>query len=126
MRCSGVRRGAVQLISIGDLFPVQTKYGKIYKIIVDRGSSAAYTTACNPEVAKRIDDYFWYRIRFGEVCKQFGIEHKHEYHDGYDTFEKRFKADERYLDPDAPLIREDFDRDDPFYASYECAIICTK
>jgi hypothetical protein len=72
MRGSGVRRGAVPSISVGDLFPYQTKYGKIYKIIVYRGTSDEYVTACIPEVAKRIDDYFEYRMRFGEICKQFG------------------------------------------------------
>jgi hypothetical protein len=52
-----------------------------------------YATACIPEVAARIDAYFEYRMRFGEVCKQCGKEvevdgggggrgHMHEYHDG--------------------------------------------
>ncbi len=119
MRGSGVRRISVQLISIGDLFPIQTKYGKIYKIIVDKGSSDIYTTACIPEVADRIDDYFEYRMRFGEACKLYGkCDHVHEYNDGYDTFKKRYKKDEQHLDPDAPLIREHFDRNDPFSAKY--------
>ena len=70
MRGSGVRRGAERLINVGDLFPIQTKnYGKIYKIWVYRGSRDEYATVCTPEVAKRIDDYFEYRMRFGEVCK---------------------------------------------------------
>ena len=73
MRGSGVRREAEGSISVGDLFPIQTKkYGKIYKIWVYRGSREMYATACIPELAKRIDDYFKYRMRFGEACKLYG------------------------------------------------------
>ncbi len=113
MRGSGVRRGAEPSISVGDLIPLQTKYGKIYKIWVYRGTPEMYTTACIPEVAKRIDDYFEYRIRFGEVCKQYDgkSDHMHEYYDGEEeVIQKWFKVDEKHLDPDAPVIREDFDR----------------
>lgn len=105
MRGSGIRRGAEPLIKVGDLIPIQTKrYGKIYKIIVDRGTPDMYTTACIPEIAKRIDDYFEYRIRFGEVCKLYEkkSDHKHEYHDGDQWFEISYKADDKHLDPDAP------------------------
>ena len=78
-----------------------------------------YATACTPEVAAKIDAYFEYRMRFGEACKQFGIvEHLHEYHDGEEVIQKRFKADEAHLDPDAPLIREDFDRTDSLAAKH--------
>ena len=122
MRGSGVRRGAEQAVSVGDLFPIQTKnYGKIYKIWVYRGSREMYATACIPEVAKRIDDYFEYRMRFGEYCKLYEkrVDHKHEYYDGNEEVEEVwYKADEAHLDPDAPLIREDFDRNDPFAAKY--------
>lgn len=66
MRGSGIRRGAERSISVGDLFPIQSsKYGKMYRIWVYRGSRAMYATLCIPEVAKRIDDYFEYRMRFG-------------------------------------------------------------
>jgi hypothetical protein len=119
MRGSGVRRTAVQLISVGDLFPFQTKYGKAYKIIVYRGTSDEYATACIPDVATKIDDYFEYRMRFGEVCEGYGkSRHKHELHDGYEVIEKWYEIDEPHLDPHAPLIREDFDRDDSFAARY--------
>jgi len=131
MRGSGVRRGAEPSISVGDLIPLQTKYGKIYKIWVYRGTSEMYATACTPEVAARIDAYFEYRMRFGEACKQqFGKkaggddqqqQHMHEYYDGYggdEVIQKWFKADEPHLDPDAPLIREDFDRYDSFAAKH--------
>jgi hypothetical protein len=97
------------------------KYGKIYKIWVYRGAREMYATACIPEVAKRIDDYFDYRMRFGEACKLYGkSDHKHEYYDGYDdeVIEKLYKADEPHLDPDAPLVRKDFDRKDSFAAKY--------
>jgi hypothetical protein len=131
MRGSGVRRGAEPSISVGDLIPLQTKYGKIYKIWVYRGTSEMYATACTPEVAARIDAYFEYRMRFGEACKQqkqqFGKkgdeqqeQHVHEYYDGDDeVIQKWFKSDEPpHLDPDAPLIREDFDRTDSFAAKH--------
>jgi len=113
MRGSGIRRGAEGTVSLGDLFPRQTKYGRIYKIWVYRGTKAEYPTACIPDVAKRIDDYQAVRLRFGEVCKQFGKDHYHEYHDGEEVSQKLFRADERHLDPEAPLIREAFDKRDP-------------
>jgi hypothetical protein len=112
MRGSGVRRGAEGTVSIGDLFPRQTEFGKIYKIWVYRGTGDQYPTACIPEVAKRFDDYHEYRLRFGEVCKSFGKDHTHEYHDGEEVTQKSFKADDPHLDPEAPLIREDFDKRD--------------
>jgi hypothetical protein len=47
MRGSGVRRGAERSISVGDLFPMQTKnYDKIYKIWVYRGSREMYVRNC--------------------------------------------------------------------------------
>lgn len=122
MRGSGVRRGAEPSIKIGDLIPLQTRYGKIYKIWVYRGSSEVYATACTPEIARRIDAYFEYRMRFGESCKLYGkADHLHEYYDGYEgdnIIQKSFKADESHLDPDAPLIREDFDRTDLLAAKH--------
>src|SRR3712207_9248099 len=35
-----------------------------------------------------------------------------------EVIERWYKADEPHLDPDAPLIREDFDRNDPFATRY--------
>lgn len=55
-------------------FPIQTTksdYGKMYKIWVYRGSRAMCATLCIPEEAKRINDYFAYRMRFGECCKLY-------------------------------------------------------
>jgi hypothetical protein len=119
MRGSGIRRGAEPLLTVGDLIPIQTEYGKAYKIIIDRGSRAVYTTACTPEVTKRIDVYFEYRMRFGEVCEQYGkVDHKHEYHDGNEEIERKFRANEPHLDFRASLIREDFDRNDSLAAKH--------
>lgn len=69
----------------------------------------------------KIDAYFEYRMLFGEACKLFGkSDHMHEYPDDHngEVFQKSFKADEKHLDPDAPLIREAFDRNDPFAARH--------
>lgn len=122
MRGSGVRRGAEPSINVGDLIPLQTKYGKIYKIWVYRGSSDMYATACTPEVAARIDAYFEYRMRFRETRRHFGkgVDHVHEYYDGdEEVIQKWFKSDdEPHLDPDAPLIREGFDRTDSLAAKH--------
>lgn len=112
MRGSGVRRGAEPSLSLGDLFPKETKYGKIYKIWVYRNSKEEYPTACTPEVAERIDAYLDYRLRHGEGCPQYGRDHAHEYMDGEEATQKNFKYDEKHLDPEAPLIREEFDRKD--------------
>lgn len=131
MRGSGVRRGAEQTITIGDLFPRQTKLGKIYKIWVYRGSLEMYPTACTPEVAAKIDAYLEYRMRFGEVCKLSEIgDHKHEYYDGYNdgddgydgdgdnggVIERWFKANEPHINPTSPPVREDFDKTDSLAA----------
>lgn len=53
-------------------------------------------------------------------CTRGRVDHKHEYFDGSDgeIVEVFYKADEPHLDPDAPLIKEDFDRNDPFSAKY--------
>jgi len=110
MRGSGVRRGAEPTVNIGDLFPMETKYGKIYKMWVYRSSKEEYPTVCTPEVAERIDAYLDYRLRFGEVCPQYGRDHVHEYYDGEESIQRSFKYDEKHLDPEAPLIREEFDR----------------
>lgn len=126
--------GAHQVIKIGDLFPIQSKFGKIYKIWVYRGSPEMYATACTPEVARKIDDYIEYRMRYGEVCKHVGtVEHMHEYCDGCDSnnnsagdsdyiVQKSFRADEPHLDPEAPLIREAFDRNDSLAARHPRSI----
>src|SRR5437867_4006052 len=79
------------------------KYG-IYKITVYRGDQEEYRTYCTPEAKKAIDAYLEYRLRSGEVCKRVAEAHSHG--------EKRCEKNERHLDPDAPLFREQFDRRD--------------
>lgn len=111
IRGSGIRRGGEPTVRIKNLFPRMTKYGKIYKIWVYWGTSAQYPTACIPEVAAKMDIYSEYRMRFGELCPQFGREHSHEYHDGPDNVVVvTYRADEKHLDPEAPLIRDQFNK----------------
>jgi hypothetical protein len=57
----------------------------MYQISVYAGTPSQYMTFCTPEYAKAIDDYLDYRTRCGEK-----------------------------LTPESPLIREQFDRSDPF------------
>jgi integrase len=59
--------------------------GSMYQISVYDGTPSHYMTFCTPECAKAIDDYLDYRRRCGER-----------------------------LTPESPLIREQFDRNDPF------------
>jgi hypothetical protein len=63
MRGPDVRRGAAPSISVGDLFPFQTKYGKIYKILVYRGVFCCIYNCLHSRSCKEIDDYFEYRMR---------------------------------------------------------------
>lgn len=65
-------------------------------------------------------------MRFGECCKLYErrVDHKHEYYDGgsgsdgREVIEVWYKANEPHLDPDAPLIREDFDKTDSLAAKH--------
>jgi len=59
--------------------------GSLYQISVYAGTSSQYITFCTSECAKAIDDYLDYRSRCGEK-----------------------------LTPESSLIREQFDRNDPF------------
>jgi hypothetical protein len=110
IRGSGVRRGGEPGLSVGDLFPRSTKYGKIYKMWVYRGTPEEYVTACIPETAARLDTYFEYRMRYGEMCPHFGKDHSHELHDGEDAVLIHYTADQRHLDPEAPVIRDAFNK----------------
>lgn len=114
MRGSGVRRGSEPTLSVGDIIPRDIKYGKIYKIWVYRNTPDEYPTACTPETARKIDEYLEYRLRMGEVCPKFEKDHYHEYHDGEEVTNKPYKAGDIHLDPDAPLIRDDFNERDSF------------
>jgi site-specific recombinase XerD len=88
MASAGMRIGAMQVLRIGDLSRIE-EYD-LYKITVYANSPKdRYYTFCTPECAAAIDSYLAYRKRFGEELK-----------------------------PSAPLIREQFDIDDPFHIKY--------
>jgi len=85
MASTGMRVGALCTLKIKDLIKIPDYY--LYKIVVYSNSPKdRYYTFCTPECAAAIDSYLQYRKRFGEVIK-----------------------------PQAPLIREQFDIDDPFH-----------
>ena len=60
------------------------EYG-LYQLVIYENTNSEHITFCTPESAAMIDSYLEYRSRCGEV-----------------------------LGPESPLIREDFDMDDPF------------
>jgi integrase len=62
----------------------QTEYG-IYRLIIYEGTREEYYTFCTPEAKKAVDDYLDYRKRCSEK-----------------------------INPNSPLIREQFDKDDIF------------
>ena len=62
---SGIRKGSIPLLTIGDLTPID-KYG-LYKITVYQGYTEEYFTFCTPESRKALDAYFDYRKRSGET-----------------------------------------------------------
>ncbi|MFZ0346044.1 MAG: hypothetical protein WAL24_12890, partial [Nitrososphaeraceae archaeon] len=65
MSSSGVRVGALPLMRIKDLEPID-KYN-IYKVnVYPKSRKSAYFTFCTPECRAAIDDYIEYRKRFGE------------------------------------------------------------
>jgi hypothetical protein len=69
LESTGMRIGAIHTIRIGDLFPKQTKHGKIYRIEVYARSSAQYSAFCNVETAQVIDSYLNERTDAGEVLE---------------------------------------------------------
>jgi len=64
------------------------RISEIYKITVYKGDPEEYFTFCSPECAKAIDNYLAYRQRYGEIIK-----------------------------PAAPLIREQFNKNNPEQAA---------
>ena len=85
MASTGMRVGALSTLQVKDLVKISDYH--LYKITVYSNSPKdRYYTLCTPECAAAIDSYLAYRHRFGEVIK-----------------------------PRAPLIREQFDIDDPFH-----------
>jgi integrase len=82
---SGTRMGALHSLQIGDLSKISFQNAILYKVQVYARTRYKYYTFCTPECAKAIDDYFEYRKRCGEELKD-----------------------------KSPLIREQFNRDNPF------------
>jgi integrase len=83
MASTGMRIGALHLLNLSHAQRVNIENQHIYKIIVYEGEDEEYYCFCSFECAKAVDEYLSYRERFGEKLK-----------------------------PDAPLIREEFDRND--------------
>lgn len=84
--CStGMRRGALHSLQIGDLTKIEFQNSILYKVQVYARTHDKYLTFCSPECAKAIQDYLDYRKRYGEELKD-----------------------------KSPLIREQFNPDNPF------------
>lgn len=85
MASTGMRVGALNTLQIKDLAKIEDY--DLYRITVYANSPKdRYYTFCTPECAVAIDSYLDYRKRFGETIK-----------------------------PQAPLLREQFNIDDPFH-----------
>jgi integrase len=85
MVSSGMRIDAVRELQLGDLTKINSSGINLYRIQVYARSRHSYYTFCSPECARAIDDYLTTRERFGEdITKKI-----------------------------SPLIREQYNRDDP-------------
>ena len=84
---SGMRMGALHSLQIGDLskIEIELQNSTLYKVQVYARTHDKYLTFCTPECAKAIQDYLDYRKRYGEEIKD-----------------------------KAPLIREQFNPNNPF------------
>lgn len=69
MVSTGVRIGALHLLRIGDLKPVNFQHWNLYKIYAYARTRDKYYTFCTPECGKVIDEYLDYRKRCGELIK---------------------------------------------------------
>jgi integrase len=83
MASTGMRVGALNSLDLSHIQRVNIENQYLYKITVYEGEDEEYYTICSFECAAAIDEYLSYRKRFGEKLKL-----------------------------DAPLIREEFDRND--------------
>lgn len=92
---TGIRLGALPELKVGDLELIDVDLGKfqLYKITVYQGYNEEYISFCTPECTKVINSYLEYRQRFGEKITN-----------------------------DSPLIREQFNPDDPLKAKYPKSI----
>jgi integrase len=85
LSATGMRKGAIPELRIGDITKINLSGIETYKIwVYNRSAKDRYYCFAIPELAKAINSYLDYRKRFGEV-----------------------------LSPEAPLIREQFDTYDP-------------
>jgi integrase len=80
---TGIRLGALPSLKLKHLKLISHSHFKIYQFTIYEGSKEEYITFCTPECTKAIDSYLSYRERSGEK-----------------------------LQPNSPLIREQFDRYD--------------
>lgn len=84
--CSGgMRMGPLHSLQIGDLTKIAFKEAILYAVQVYARTKDRYLTFCTPECYSIIEDYLNYRKRSGEELK-----------------------------PNSPLIREQFNKDNPF------------
>jgi hypothetical protein len=88
MSSSGIRIGALSSTKLRNLEKIENY--NIYKITVYENEEEEYTTFCSAECTKEIDSYLQFRERQGE----------------------------RPLKEDAPLIREEFEVNDPIHANH--------
>jgi integrase len=86
---TGMRVGALPLIKRKHLLEVEESGFKFYRITVYPGSREQYVTFCTPECRQAIEAYFDFRKRSGEP-----------------------------FDPEAPVIREQFDANDTLKAAH--------
>lgn len=100
---TGVREAGYAELKIRNLAALPS-HG-IYRFVVYEGDEEEYVTWGTRENKADFDNYFAYRIRCGERCKAFGKVHTHG--------DVTYAADDKHLDPDAPAIREIFNKDDP-------------
>lgn len=86
---SGMRIGALSPLKFRHLHPIELPDSnqKIYRITCYEKTNDEYFTYCTPEAATVIDSYLSYRKRYGEKIM-----------------------------PDSPVIRDQFDKKDPFDA----------
>jgi len=68
MSSAGLRRGALPMLKIQDLTPIDSY--KIYKIRVYAKEEEEYFTYCTSECRRFLDQYLDWRMRQGETLKQ--------------------------------------------------------
>ena len=80
MASSGLRVGAVPLLRIKDLEPIDKNNYSIYKInVYTKSKKSRYFTFCSTECRKEIDSYFEWRKRWGERMQHDSPVFRREY-----------------------------------------------